>query len=131
MKAIFEIEDAVVGIICGLLLLGYVGKYFSLKLNPYIYVAAFAVFIVFIFLDIINEVKDLSTHFGLIVLSLIHNFADLVVSLAFISFFTEWNIPYITAYLVPYLQSETLIGWIGIFLVVGNAVWFVLFPFAT
>ena len=131
MKAIFEIEDAVVGIICGILLLGYVGKYFSLKLNSYVYAAAFAVFIIFIFLDIVNEVKDLTTHFGLIVLSLVHNLADLIIALGFISFFTKWNIPYITPYLVPYLQSESLIGWIGIFLIAGNAMWFVLFPFAT
>ncbi|MEK6946634.1 MAG: hypothetical protein AABX32_03420 [Nanoarchaeota archaeon] len=130
MKAIFEIEDAVVGVICGLLILGYAGKYFSLKLNGYVYAAAFAVFIIFIFLDIINELKDLSSHFGFIMLSLVHNLIDLAISLSFISFFTKWNIPYITTYLVPYLQSETLIGWIGIFLVAGNAMWFILFPFA-
>ena len=131
MKAIFEVEDAIIGIICGVFLLGYAGKYFSFKLNPYVYVAVFVVFIFFICLDIVNEVKDLSTHFGLIVLSLIHDFADLAISLSFISFFTKLDIPYITAYLVPYLKSEIFIGYVGMFLIIANVVWFFLFPFAT
>ena len=131
MKAIIEVEDAIIGIICGVLLLGYAGKYFSLKLNPYVYIALFVVFIFFILLDIVNEVKDLSTHFGLIVLSLIHDFADLVISLSFISYFAKWNIPYVASYLVPYLKNEAFIGYIGMFLIIANVVWFFLFPFAT
>jgi len=46
MKATFEAEDAVIGIICGLLLLGYTEHFFSLKLNNYVYVGAFVIFIV-------------------------------------------------------------------------------------
>ena len=131
MKAIFEIEDAIAGIICGLLILGYVGKFFTLKLHSSVYVIAFVILIIFIVLDLINEFKDLGTHLGLITLSIVHNIADLVISLAFISYFTELNIPYITAYLVPYLQSESMIAGIGMFLVIGNGVWLFLFPFAS
>jgi len=131
MKALFEIEDAIAGIICGLLILGYAGKFFNLKLHSSIYVIAFIALIIFIILDLINEFKDLGTHLGLIILSIVHNLADLAISLAFISYFTEWNIPYITAYLVPYLQSESMIAGIGMFLVIGNAVWLFLFPFAS
>ena len=131
MKALFEIEDAIAGIICGVLILGYAGKFFTLKLNSSIYVIAFIALIIFIILDLINEFKDLGTHLGLIILSIVHNLADLAIALALISYFTEWNIPYITTYLVPYLQSEPMIAGIGMFLVIGNAVWLVLFPFAS
>ena len=131
MKLIFEAEDAVIGIICGLLLLGMIGKFFTLKLPDFAYVIAFAVYIFFIFLDLINELKDLTTHFGFIVLSILHNLIDLVISLAFISNFTGWSIPYITSIFVPYLQNESIISGIGIFLVASNAIWLFIFPFAS
>jgi len=129
MKLTFEAEDTIIGIVCGLLLLGFTGKFFSLKLNKYVYVIAFIVFIFFIFLDIINEFKDLTSHFKLIALSILHNLVDLVISLAFISYFTGWNIPYITTLLVPYLQSEQVIAGIGIFLVISNVIWLITIPF--
>lgn len=131
MKMIFEAEDAMVGIICGLLVLGLTGKYFTLKFPAFVYVIAFGILIFFILLDLVNEFKDLSTHLGLMVLSIIHNLVDLVISLAFISYFTEWNIPYIAANLVPYLKNEVLLYWVGMFLVIGNVIWLFIFPFAS
>ena len=131
MKATFEAEDAVIGIICGLLLIGYTGHFFSLKLNNYVYVGAFAVFIIFILIDLAWEFHDLTTHFGLIVFSIVHNLIDLVLSLGFISHFSGWNIPYITAYIVPYLQEPVFMYWAGLFLVIGNAIWLFIFPFAS
>ncbi|MBI2650543.1 hypothetical protein HYX04_04480 [Candidatus Woesearchaeota archaeon] len=129
MKLAFEAEDAIIGIACGLLLLGLTGRFFSLKLNDWAYVIAFIALIISIFLDVINEFSDLSTHFGLIMLALLHNLVDLAISLAFISHFTKWNIPYITQYLVPYLHNESIVAGIGIFLVVSNAIWLLTMPF--
>lgn len=129
MKFAIEAEDAVIGIICGVLLLGLTGRFFTLKLNNIIYVAAFIIFVIFIFLDIINEFRDLTSQFGLIALSVLHNLVDLAISLAFISHFTGWSIPYITQYLVPYLQNEQVVAGIGIFLVASNALWLVTMPF--
>lgn len=128
MKFAIEAEDAVIGIICGVLLLGLAGKFFSLKLHDSIYVIAFAVFVIFIVLDVINEFKDLSS-IGLIFLSILHNLIDLAISLTFISHFTGVNIPYITQYLVPYLQNPEVIAGIGIFLIVTNALWLLTMPF--
>ena len=130
MKLIFEAEDAIIGIVCGLLLLGFTGKYFSLKLPSVLYVIAFIIFIFFILLDLVNELKDLTTHFGFIVLSIVHNLADLAISLAFISHFTGWNIPYITSLLAPYLQSDAVISRVGMFMVISNTIWLFIFPFA-
>lgn len=129
MKLTFEAEDTIIGIVCGLLLLGFTGKFFTLKLSNIVYVLVFIAFIIFIFLDLINEFKDLTSHFGWIALSILHNLADLAISLAFISHFTGWNIPYITQTLVPYLQSEQVIAGIGIFLVVSNVFWLLTLPF--
>lgn len=128
MKFAIEAEDSIIGIACGILLLGFAGKFFSLKLHDSVYVIAFGIFIIFIILDIINEFKDLSS-LGLIFLSILHNLVDLAVSLTFISHFAGINMPYITQYLVPYLQNPEIIAGIGIFLVVSNALWLITMPF--
>ena len=129
MKLIFAAEDTIIGIICGLLLIGLTGRFFSLKLSNFVYVIAFIAYVFFILLDIINELKDLTTHFGFILFSLTHSFIDLGIALAVISHFSKWNIPYITATFVPYLKNEAAFLWMGAFLVVGNAVWLMLYPF--
>ncbi len=129
MKFIFAAEDTIIGIICGLLLIGLTGRFFSLKLSNMLYVVIFIVFVFFILLDIFNEIRDLTTHFGFIVFSLLHNLVDLGIALAVISHFSGWNIPYITSTFVPYLQNEAVIFWLGVFLVIGNVIWLILYPF--
>lgn len=129
MKFTFAAEDTIIGIVCGLLLIAFTGKFYSLKLNNYVYALLFAAYIFFILLDIVNEAKDLSTHFGFIVLSLLHSFADLIIAVTFVSYFTSWKIPYITTTFVPYLQNQEVIFWAGAFLVVGNVIWLILYPF--
>jgi len=129
MKLLFAAEDTIVGIICGLLLVGFTGRYFSLKLNNAVYIIAFIVYGIFLLFDIINELRDLSTHFGFIVFSLLHTFVDFGIVATFLSYFGGWNIPYITSALVPYLKDETMIFYAGAFLVIGNVIWLILYPF--
>ena len=129
MKLTVPIEDLVIGIICGLLLVGYTGRYFSFKLNEIVYVIALIVYCIFIVLDIFYEFSDLTTHFGFIVLSIINNLIDLVLSISLISFFGKWSIPYITSIIVPYLQNESYLFGIGVFFVAGNLLWLIVYPF--
>ena len=129
MKLTFATEDCIIGIIVGFLLIFYTGKLYPLKLNQYIYAVAFGIFIIFIFLDIIHEFSDLSRHPGFILFSIVHSLADLVLSVALISFFTGINIPYMTSMIVPYFQNEAMILYAGIFLVAGNLLWLVMYPF--
>jgi len=129
MKFIFAAEDTIAGIICGLLLIGLAGRFFSLKLSGFIYVLIFIVYSLFILLDIVNELRDLTTHFGFIALSLLHSLADLGIALAVISHFSKWEIPYITSAFVPYLQNGAVIFGVGAFLVIGNIIWLILYPF--
>ena len=129
MKLLFAAEDTIIGIICGLLLIGFTGRFFSLRLSDIIYVIAFVIYGFFILLDIFNEIKDLTTHFGFILFSLLHSLVDLGIALAVISNFSGWNIPYITPNLVPYLQNSDVVFYAGAFLVVGNAIWLILYPF--
>ena len=129
MKFTFAAEDTIAGIICGLLLIGLTGRFFSLKLSNIVYALAFIALSVFILLDIVNELRDLTTHFGFIVFSLAHSFVDLGIALTFISYFSGWSVPYITSTFVPYLKNEALIFYAGMFLVIGNVIWLCLYPF--
>lgn len=129
MKFIFAAEDTIIGIICGLLLIGLTGRFFSLKLSNMIYVLVFIAYVFFLLLDIVNELKDLTTHFGFIVFSLVHSIVDLGIAATFVSYFSGWNIPYITSTFVPYLKNETFIFYAGMFLVISNVIWLVLYPF--
>ena len=129
MKFIFAAEDTIFGIICGLLLIGLTGRFFTLKLGNFLYAAVFIIYVFFLLLDIINELRDLTTHFGFIVFSLLHSAADSIIALTAISHFSGWNIPYVTATFVPYMQNESIIFGLGIFLVAGNVLWLVLYPF--
>jgi hypothetical protein len=129
MKLTFAAEDTIAGIICGLLVVGFTGRFFSLKLPNIIYTIAFAIYVIFIVLDIVNEFSDLTTHFGFIAFSILHGLIDLVISLTFISHFSKLNIPLITAKLVPFLQNESAIFYIGAYLVIGNVIWLCLYPF--
>lgn len=129
MKIAIEAEDSIIGIVCGLLLLGLTGTFFTLKLSNIVYAMFFIIFIIFIILDLINEIRWLASYFKIVLLSMLHNLADLAIALAFVSHFTGYNIPAITSRLVPYLQNDQIIMWAGIFLAVTNAVWLVTLPF--
>lgn len=129
MKIAIEAEDSIIGIVCGLLLLGLTGTFFTLKLSNIVYAMFFIIFIIFIILDLINEIRWLASYFKIVLLSMLHNLADLAIALAFVSHFTGYNIPAITSRLVPYLQNDQIIMWAGIFLAVTNTIWLVTLPF--
>ena len=129
MKLTFAAEDTIVGIVCGLLLIGFTGKFFNLKLSPILYVLAFLVYVFFILLDLVNEIKDLTTHFGFIVFSILHSLADLAIALTMIAYFSKWTIPYISSILLHLVKNETAIFYLGAFLIVGNTIWLIMYPF--
>ena len=129
MKFLFAAEDTILGIICGLLLIGLTERLFSLKLSDIIYVISFLIYGFLILLDIFNELRDLTTHFGFIAFSLLHSLIDLGIALTVISNFSGWNLPYITSLFVPYMQSQEIVFWLGAFLVAGNVIWLILYPF--
>jgi hypothetical protein len=129
MKIAIDAEDAIIGIICGLLLLGLTGTFFELELSNIVYAIAFAVFIIFIIFDVVNDLLYIASHFMVVILAMAHNAVDFVISAAFVSHFTGYDIPIITSSIVPYLQNEQVVMWAGLFLVVTNGLWLVTLPF--
>jgi hypothetical protein len=129
MKLAIEAEDAIIGIICGLLLLGFTDTFFTLKLSNIVYAVAFIIFVIFIVLDVLNDLMYIASYFKIVLLSIFHNLVDLVIALTLVSHFTSYNIPVITSRLAPYLQNEQILMWAGIFLTVTNTIWLVTLPF--
>src|SRR3989338_2808013 len=116
MKFLFEFEDAVIGVICGLLLIGLTGRFFPLKLSNAIYLIAFIIFAISIILDIIFEFSDLKVHFGFTILSIIHSIADFIIALAFISHFSGFNFPFIPAILFRSCRTKLQYSGLAYFL---------------
>lgn len=129
MKSLFDVEDAIVGIIMGVLVLGLSGKIVSLDIGNWVVVAGFSVFSIFIVLDVLNEIFRLDSSIVMLTTLIIHNTVDLIVSAIFISKFGGITLPLITTTLVPLLDDPNWLLGIGVFLIVGNVFWMILEPF--
>lgn len=131
MKFGLAVEDCIIGAIMGALMVGLSGKFFSLVLPDVIYILGFGIFLVFIFLDLINEVATFSGSFVVITLTFAHNIVDGILAVTFISKFTNYTLPFITDYVVPLLSSSEGLFYAGAFLVVANVAWIVTTPMHT
>lgn len=129
MKFLFAAEDTIVGIVCGLLLIGYAGRYFSLILPGWAYTIAFVLYLIVLVFDIFNELSDLSGHTLYFVISFLHTAVDILIALAFLSKFSGWTIPWITAYLGAYTVSLDITFWAGVVLIAGGTAWLIAYPF--
>ena len=128
MKLTLAVEDCIVGAVMGILIIGFSGKFYSLVLPNLIYVLGFLVFALFIVLDLINEIASFSGSFGMVFLTFAHNIVDVVLTLAFLSKFAGFTLPYITEFLVPILSTPEGLFYSGAFLVVANGIWIVTAP---
>src|SRR3989338_952557 len=124
MKALLEYEDCIVGILMGVLVLGYEGT-LAIPYAEFLLEIGSILFLLFILFDIVNEIKDPDEHLAFTLLAIVHNIIDAILMLGFIDFFFELNIPLIGEYLVPYIGNLTFVYGIGIFLIASNALWFV------
>ena len=129
MKVLLDMEDAIIGAVMGLLVIGMSGRFFSLELNPIFYMVGFGALMVFIILDLVNEIFNLGSHPLYLLILILHNIIDFIISAAFISKFTGYNIPFITESMVPFLDDPRFLFYIGAFMVVANGLWIVTVPF--
>lgn len=129
MKAIFDVEDALIGVLMGVLVLGLSGVLFSYEASKWVYIIGFSVFSIFIVLDLLNEIFRIDSGIMMFSLLAIHNAADLLISATFISHFGGISLPIISSMLVPLLEHSTWLFGISIFLIMGNAIWLFLEPF--
>ena len=132
IKLFFDSEDALFGMIVGALVLGLAGSLpgnVKIPYNKEILIGALVLYIPIILMDIGHEIHDLSRHPFFILLSILHSIVDLAIIAGFFSFFFKYKIAYISQYVVPLLNSNTTLTYVGYFLLIGNFMWLILYPF--
>lgn len=132
IKLFFDSEDALWGMIVGALVLGLAGSLpgnVKIPFNKEILIGALVLYVPIIFMDIGHEIHDLGRHPFFILLSIAHSLVDLAIVAGFFSMFFGFDIPYISQYVVPLLQSNATLIYVGYFLLVSNFAWLLLYPF--
>jgi uncharacterized membrane protein len=107
MKLFYELEDSVVGIIAGVLLLSYSG---IVKIQvPYMDIVlptVLGVFLVMNVLDVKHFLKDMHENVKLSLVSFAINIIDIVINLAFISKMLSIELPFISDVVWPYTSTQ-------------------------
>ena len=128
MKCLFEAEDSIIGIIVGLLFIGLSGVFFALPkftYDTFVWGGIFAISLIFTVLDVKHTFRDLSGHALLLVILLLNNAIDFVIELGMAAKMFGLNIPYITTYLTPYMESPMILLFIGVFFIGSSIFWMV------
>tara|TARA_B100001971_G_scaffold205655_1_gene223416 strand:- start:1257 stop:1718 length:462 start_codon:yes stop_codon:yes gene_type:complete len=128
MKFLHEIEDCIIGIIVGLILIGLSGYYFSLPGWGNLWGFIFIVSAFFTVLDVINTLKDLGGHLLALIALLLNNFIDIVLEVALAGMYLGFSIPYISDFINPFLEDPLYLLIIGIFFVVSSIFWIIASP---
>lgn len=132
IKLFFDSEDALWGMIVGALVLGLAGSLpgnVKIPFNKEILIGALALYVPIIFMDIGHEIHDLGRHPFFILLSILHSIVDLAIVIGFFALFFNFNVPYISEFIVPLLKNASTLIYVGYFLLVGNFAWLLLYPF--
>ncbi|MBI2135573.1 hypothetical protein HYU06_00705 [Candidatus Woesearchaeota archaeon] len=132
IKLFFDSEDALWGMIVGALVLGLAGSLpgnIKIPFNKEILIGALVLYVPIILMDIGHEIHDLSRHPFFILLSILHSLVDLAIVVGFFALFFNFNLPYISEFVVPLLKNASTLIYVGYFFLVGNFIWLVLYPF--
>ena len=132
IKLFFDSEDALWGMIVGALVLGLAGSLpgnIKIPFNKEILIGALVLYVPIILMDIGHEMHDLSRHPFFILLSILHSLVDLAIVVGFFGLFFNFNVPYISEFIVPLLKNASTLIYVGYFFLVSNFIWLVLYPF--
>ncbi len=128
MKLLFASEDAVLGIVLGVLIVGFSGKYFSVPSWNILWGVLFAVGVIMTVLDVFHTLADLGRHPLVVILALLNNLIDAVFELAFMAKFFGFGIPVLSGFLNPVIAEPMYLFIIGIFFIVTSVIWLVVWP---
>ncbi len=120
MKLFYEIEDSIVGIILGALLLSPI--LFKIPYSEIIFPFTFGLFLVLNIADIRYCLKDFRKGMMSNIVAIVMNFIDVFLNLAFLSKYLSITIPFITENLVPMLNHDSILV-IATYLIVSNMFW--------
>lgn len=128
MKLIHEYEDCIVGIIIGALIIGLSGYYFNLPNWSIGWGIIFALSAIFTIFDFFFTLFDLGKKIIPIFFLFLNNIIDIVIELSLAAYYLDFNIPYISEFINPYLSDELYLLIIGIFFIASSIFWIIATP---
>ncbi|MFC1800820.1 hypothetical protein ACFLYT_02060 [Nanoarchaeota archaeon] len=128
MKILFDAEDSVLGIIAAGIIIGLSNKYYSVPDWTIVYGIFFAICALFSFFDIFHGVVHVANMHPLIsIAGFLNNLVDVAVEIAFVAFFFNFNIPWLSSFMAPFLTGPWLF-WVGVFIGGTSLIWLIAWP---
>ena len=128
MKLIHEYEDCFIGILIGVLLIGLSERYLTLPDLAIVWGIAFIISAIFTILDIFHTISDLGNKIFPLFILFLNHIIDIALELALAGFYFNFNIPYLSDFLNPYLADPFYLFIMGIFFVVSSLFWIIATP---
>lgn len=125
MKFLHAAEDCIFGIIVGVVLIGLSGIYFALPDLGMAWAAVFLISFLFTLFDMRHTFSDMSGHRLMLAALIINNIIDFVIEISMAAKLLNFNIPYLSDALNPYLVDPTVLLYLGIFFIASSIFWLV------
>ena len=128
MKFLVEIEDQIVGIATGIMVIAFTEKYFKIPYSKTLLLISLIVYFIFIILDLIHNFVDIGgQRICWMILAQINSLIDMILVASIFSWLTKISIPYLTEIIVPYFDNATILLTAGFFFVIGSIIWLILY----
>ena len=127
MKLLVEIEDQIFGIVTGMLVIAFTGKYFTIPYNKILLLISLVLFFIFLVLDIFYNFKDVGgQHIGWMILAQINSLIDIALVASLFSWLTKISLPF-TDRIIPFFENSSIVLGVGLFFVIASVIWLVLY----
>ena len=127
MKLLVEIEDQIVGIITGILVIAYTQKYFTIPFSKTLLIISLVLFFIFLVLDIFYNFKDIGgQHIGWMIITPVNSLADIALVASMFSWLTKISLPF-TNIIVPYFENQSIVLGVGFFFLIASVIWLILY----
>ena len=127
MKLLVEIEDQLAGIVAGIMVIAFTGKYFTIPYSKTLLIISLVLFFIFLVLDIFYNFKDIGgQHIGWMIIAQLNSLVDIAFVASLFSWLTKISLPF-TEVLVPYFENSSIVLGVGFFFVIGSVIWLILY----
>lgn len=128
MKFFHEIEDCIIGIIVGVIIVGISGYYFSVPEWDTLWGFIFGVSALFTIFDVVNTLKELSGHAFALFILFLNNLVDIILEIVLAGKYLGFEIPYLSNLINPFLEEPSYVLIIGLFFIISSIFWVIASP---
>ena len=128
MKLLHEYEDCFVGIIIGILIVGLSGYFFTLPQWNTVFAIIFIVSALFTIFDFFYTLSDLGKKIIPILFIFLNNLIDVILEVSLAAFYFNYNIPFLSEFINPFLEDPFVLLIIGAFFIITSIFWIIATP---